>query len=136
MPSQPGPTELKDKSMISKHNMIQWKEIKGDTEMSFEIYHPRAKAKAKPIIVRVSKTAIVLNKIARVQLDSPEYVELAFDQDTNTMRIRPSTIAGGSAVKKTKVMAPGFFKQFGISATGAFYAEHDDAENALYVKLG
>ncbi len=104
--------------------------------MSFEIYHPGAKKEAtKPIIVRLSKTSFVLNKVAREQLNNPEFVELAFDKDTNTIRIRPSTIAGGNALKKTKVFALGFFKQFEISPTGTYFAEYNQDENALYVKL-
>jgi len=105
--------------------------------MAFEIYHPRtrAKEKSKPIIVRLSKTSLVLNKTAREQLNTPEYIELAFDKDTNTIRIMPTTMAGGSALKKTKVLVPGFFKEFDISAPGAYFAEYNQDENALYVKL-
>jgi hypothetical protein len=104
--------------------------------MAFEIYHPRmrAKEKSKPIIVKLSKTSFVINKVAREQLNAPEFIELAFDKDTNTIRIKPST--GGNAVKKTKVLAPGFFKQFEISVTGNYFAEYNQDENALYVKLG
>lgn len=101
--------------------------------MAFEIYHPRARAKNKLIIVRLSKFSIVLNKVAREQLNTPEFVELAFDKDTNTIRIKPST--GGNALKKTKVLAPGFFKQFEISASGAYSAEYNQDENAIYVNL-
>jgi hypothetical protein len=106
--------------------------------MPFEIYRPRAREKKnpKPIIVRLSKTAIVLNKVAREQLNTPEYVELAFDKDTSSIRIRPATIDGGNAMRKTKVLAPGFFKQFEISVTGAYFAEYNQEENALYVQLG
>ena len=104
--------------------------------MPFEIYHPRAKQrKYKPIIVRLSKLSIVLNKVAREQLNTPEFVELAFNKDTNTIRIKSSTIAGGNALKKTKVLAPGFFKQFEISATGTYFAEYNQDENAIYVNL-
>jgi hypothetical protein len=104
--------------------------------MPFEIYRPRAKAKNSPkSIVRLSKTTIVLNKVAREQLNTPEYVELAFDKDTNTIRIKPSIIAVGSALKKTKVLAPGFFGQFEISAAGTYFAEHNQDENALFVNL-
>jgi hypothetical protein len=103
--------------------------------MSFEVYHPRTRAttKAKSMVVRLSKNSIVLNKVAREQLNAPE-VELAFDEDANTIRIKPS-IDGGSAIKKTKVVASGFFKHFEVSATGAYPAEYNQEENALYVKL-
>jgi hypothetical protein len=101
--------------------------------MPFEIYHPRAKA--KPIIVRLSKTTIVLSKVAREQLNTPEDVELAFDKVTNTIRIKPSAAEGGSALKKTKLLVPGFFKQFEISATGTYSADYNAEENALFVKL-
>jgi hypothetical protein len=106
--------------------------------MPFEIYHPRtrAKEKSKPIIVRLSKTSIVLNKVAREQLNNPDFMELAFDKDTKTIRIRPSAIEGGAVLKKTKVLVPGFFKDFEISAPGAYFAEYNQDENALYVKLG
>jgi hypothetical protein len=112
--------------------------IKGDHKMPFEIYHPRtrAKEKSKPIIVRLSKTSLVLNKVAREQLNGPEFIELAFDKGTKTIRIRPSTIDGGNALKKTKVLVPGFFKDFDISAPGAYFGEYNQDENALYVNLG
>jgi hypothetical protein len=109
---------------------------KGETEMVFEIYHPITKKEKVPKpIVRLSNNSLILNKVSREQLNSPERVELAFDSDTNIMRIRPSA-DGENTVKKTKVAAPGFFKQFEISATGKYFADYNQDENALYVNLG
>lgn len=103
--------------------------------MPFEIYHPRARAKEKPIIVKLSKTSLVLGKVAREQLNNPEHVELAFDKATNTIRIKPSTADGGIALKKTKLLVPGFFRRFEITAAGTYSAEYNAEENALFVKL-
>lgn len=104
--------------------------------MDFQIYRPRTKAKEDPKpIVKLSKTTFILNKVAREQLNTPEYVELAFDKDTNTIRIRPSTVDDGNALKKTKVLAPGFFEDFEISSPGAYNAKYNQGENALYVNL-
>jgi hypothetical protein len=98
---------------------------KGDIEMPFEIYHLRAKTKAKPIIVKISKTSLVLSKVARAQLNNPEHVELAFAKDTNTIRIKPAAIGSGIALKKTKVLVPGFIKHFEITAAGKYFAEYN-----------
>jgi hypothetical protein len=62
----------------------------------------RATTKAKNLVVRLSRNSIVLNKVTREQLNRPEYLELAFDTGTGTIRIRP-------AGKKTKVASRGFF---------------------------
>ena len=49
----------------------------------------------------------------------------------NTIRISPSE--EGMDMKKTKVYAAGFFKQFGIMGKGKFAANYD--QGALYVDL-
>jgi hypothetical protein len=103
--------------------------------MPFEIYHPRAKTKEKTIMVKLSKTSLVLSKVAREQLSNPEHVELAFAKDTNTIRIKPAVIGSGIALKKTKLLVPGFIKRFGITAAGKYSAEYNAEENALFVKL-
>lgn len=98
--------------------------------MPFEIYKPRGERVAKQMIVSLSKNSIVLNKIAREQLNSSS-IELAYDRDTNLIRIKPSD--DGQNLKKTKVFARGFFNQFNINKKGRFAAEFK--ENALYVDL-
>jgi hypothetical protein len=105
--------------------------------VAFEVYHPRMRAttKAKNLVVRLSKNSIVLNKVSREQLNSPEYLELAFDAETGTIRIRPAGQDGGVPVKKTKVAARGFFEGFKISNIGNYTADYNAEENALYVKI-
>jgi hypothetical protein len=99
------------------------------SKMKFEIYKPRIKKEAKSI-VSLSKNSIVLNKVAREKLNASS-IELAYDRDTNIIRIKPS--ADGQTVKKTKVFARGFFNQFNITKKGRFAAEFK--ENALFVDL-
>jgi hypothetical protein len=105
--------------------------------MAFEIYHPRMRAttKAKNPVVRLSKNSIVLNKVARGQLNNPEYLELAFDKETGSIRIKPADKTGGVQVKKTKVYAKGFFERFEIKEVGTYIADYNAEENALYVKI-
>ena len=105
--------------------------------MSFEVYRPRIRAttKAKASVVRLSKLSLVLNKVAREKLNNPEYLELAFDSDASTIRIRPADKVGGVSVKKTKVTAKGFFESFKISDIGNYIADYNAEENALYVKI-
>lgn len=100
--------------------------------MPFEVYKPRGERTEKALIVSLSKTSIVLNNVAREKLDT-EAIELAFDTDTNTMRIKSTD--KGMIIKKTKVFGKGFFNQFGINKKGKFVAKYDPDERALYVNL-
>jgi hypothetical protein len=106
--------------------------------MVFEVYVPKsrgAEAKFRPI-VRLSKSSIVLNKISRQKINS-RYLELAFDPEKRIIRIRPADPNNEAAMelKKTKIYAKGFFKNFGIESQGKFEARYDEKENALYVQL-
>lgn len=100
--------------------------------MAFEIYKPRGEKTGKLPLVSISKNSIVLNKTSREKLKA-DNVELAFDRETNTIRIRASK--DGQIVKKTKVFARGFFNHFGIDKKGRFTAQYEEDENALYVNL-
>lgn len=100
--------------------------------MAFEVYKPRGEKAEKLPLVSLSKNSIVLNKTAREKLQA-ENVELAFDRETNTIRIRSSK--DGQIIKKTKVFARGFFNHFGIDKKGKFTARYSEDENALYVNL-
>ncbi len=100
--------------------------------MAFIVYKLRGERVGKVPLVTLSKNSIVLNKIAREKLKADK-VELAFDNDSNTLRITPS--GEGQTVKKTKVFARGFFNHFNIEKKGKFNAIFDDKENALFVSL-
>lgn len=100
--------------------------------MTFEVYKPRGERAEKAPIVSFSKTSIVFNNVAREKLDT-EAIELAFDINTNTMRIKATD--KGMNIKKTKVFGKGFFNQFGINKKGKFVAEFNPDERALYVNL-
>ena len=105
-------------------------------KLAFEVYKTRApKENKSPIIVSLSKNSIVLNKNAREKLNSPVYLEFAFDKDTNTIRIRPSNKDEGIPVKKTKVFAKGFFNYFNLNVPGKYSAQYNADEDALYVNL-
>jgi len=104
--------------------------------LAFEVYVPRRaerKTKAKMPVVKLSKNSIVLNKIAREKIRS-NLIQLAYDPDTRTIRIKPVE-SGGILIKKTKIFGKGFFKQFGIDYKGAFPANYDEEDNALYVPI-
>ena len=98
----------------------------------FEIYKPRGEKPGKVPLVSLSKNSIVLNKTSREKLNA-ENIELAFDKDTNTLRIKASP--DGQILRKTKMFAKGFFNHFGISKKGKFTASYDEEENALFVEL-
>ncbi len=100
--------------------------------MAFEIYKPRGERVPKLPLVTLSKNSIVLNKHAREKLNT-EKVELAYDDDTNTIRIRATQ--DGQNIKKTKVFSRGFFNHFNILTKGKFKAKYDDMLNALLVDL-
>jgi hypothetical protein len=105
--------------------------------MAFEVYRPRKRSKKeyKAPIVSLSKTSIVLSKMAREVLNFPEYIELAFNKDSDTIRISPSNIDEGYALKKTKVVAKSFFKYFQLDVKGKYNANYGSEENALFVSL-
>lgn len=102
--------------------------------MGFEVYTPKKRKRReepKPV-VSLSKSSIVLNKIARKTLPAERY-ELAFDRERRIIRLKPSP--NGIFVKKTKINARGFFKQFDIDYKGKFTADYRPEEKALYVEL-
>jgi hypothetical protein len=101
--------------------------------MTFEVYKPRGERAEKLPLVSLSKNSLVMNNKAREKLNKPDIVELAFDKNNNTIRIRPSK--DGLNVKKTKVFAKGFFNYFGISKKGRYAAVHDESEGVLYVSI-
>jgi len=100
--------------------------------MAFEVYKPRGEKMEKIPLVSLSKNSIVLNKTSREKLQT-ENVELAYDRETKTIRIK--AVAEGQVIRKTKLFARGFFKHFGINEKGKFPAEYNAEESALYVKL-
>ncbi len=101
--------------------------------MAFEVYRPRGEKQEKSPTVSLSKTSIVLNNVAREKLGSNK-IELAFDRDNQTIRIRPVE-EGGMEIKKTKIFGKGFFNQFRITKKGKYEAKYDPEEKSLYVQL-
>jgi hypothetical protein len=102
----------------------------------FEVYVPRTRAanKKKDIPeVKISKQSIVLNKNARALMQADK-LELAYDSDDNTIRIKKAD-GSGINLKKTKLFAKGFLDHFGISEKGKFPAEYRDDEQAFYAKV-
>jgi len=101
--------------------------------MAFEVYKPRGEKAEKAPMVSFSKSSIVLNKVAREKLGA-QYVELAYDNDSKTVRVR-AVEEDGIQIKKTKVFGKGFFKHFGINLKGRYEAVLDERGKALYVKI-
>lgn len=101
--------------------------------MAFEVYKPRGERAEKAPVVSLSKTSIVLNNVAREKL-AAEKIELAYDKDTNMIRIK-AVDEGGIPIRKTKVFGKGFFNQFGLDARGKYVATFDEEEKALFIKL-
>jgi len=61
--------------------------------MAFEVYRPRGEKLEKKAIVSLSKTSVVLNTVARDLLNAKR-VEIAFDRESNLMRIKGVTEGG------------------------------------------
>ena len=100
--------------------------------MAFEVSKPRGERIPKLPLITISKNSIVLNKHAREKLNVDK-VELAYDRETNTIRIKATE--DGQNIKKTKVFSRGFFNHFNIVAKGKYHAKYDEKENCLYVDL-
>ena len=98
--------------------------------MSFEVYKPRFE---KESTVAVSKNHLTLNKQLAVKLDT-SLVELAYDPDTKTIRIKPSNNENGLILNKNKIGAKGFFKHFNIDLKGKYCAVFDEKEKSVYVR--
>jgi hypothetical protein len=103
-------------------------------KLAFEVYKPRGEKQEKQPLVSLSKTSIVLNNVAREKL-STDRIELAYDPETDIIRIKATENGSGMELRKTKVFGKGFFNQFGITKKGKFDAQYDKDENALYVQL-
>ncbi|MFZ5634459.1 MAG: hypothetical protein ACOY40_16625 [Bacillota bacterium] len=101
--------------------------------MAFEVYKPRGERQERVPIISLSKSSIVLNNVARQKLGRNK-IELAFDRNTKTIRIR-AVDEGGLEMRKTKVFGKGFFNYFGIDKKGKFEARYEPNENALYAKI-
>jgi len=101
--------------------------------MTFEVYKPRLEKAEKAPIISFSKSSIVLNNVAREKLNS-QHVELAYDGDEKTVRIR-AVDDGGMQIKKTKVFGKGFFKHFNINPRGKCESRFDENERAFYVHI-
>jgi hypothetical protein len=102
----------------------------------FEVYAPRAKKQTRQQDgpgIRISKQSIVLNKKAR-ELLMADNLELAYDQDSSTVRIKKA-VEGGLNMKKTKVFAKGFLEHFEIGEKGKYQGKYKEDENAFFVKL-
>ncbi|MHB8917966.1 MAG: hypothetical protein ACYC4H_08070 [Desulfocucumaceae bacterium] len=101
--------------------------------MAFEIYKPRGERMERVPIISLSKSSIVLNNVARQKLGRNK-IELAFDRDTRTLRVK-AVDEGGLEMRKTKVFGKGFFNHFGIEKKGKYLAKYDPDENALYATI-
>ena len=101
--------------------------------MAFEVYKPRGERAEKAPVVSLSKTSIVLNNVAREKL-AADRIELAYDKDTNMIRIR-AVEEGGIPIRKTKVFGKGFFNQFNLNVRDKYVATYDELEKALFVNL-
>jgi len=99
--------------------------------MPFEVYKPRFEKEAT---VAISKNHLTLNKKLLDKFNT-EYVELAFDRDTKTIRIKASDSENGLVLNKNKIGARGFFKHFNIQQKGKYNAIYNEDENAIYVKF-
>jgi flagellar hook protein FlgE len=101
----------------------------------FEVYVPRSREAKKIAIpeVKISKQSIVMNKNARNLLRA-ERLELAYDEDNRTIRIKRAE-ENGINIKKTKVYAKGFLEHFNIQEKGRFMADYKEDEDALYVRV-
>ncbi|OPX86598.1 MAG: hypothetical protein A4E53_03032 [Pelotomaculum sp. PtaB.Bin104] len=99
--------------------------------MAFEVYKPNNE---KDYVVSISKNHLTLNKALTAKLN-PGYVELAYDVDTRTIRIKPSSTESGLIVNKNKIGARGFFKYFNILNKGKYNAFYDENEQTVLVRL-
>jgi hypothetical protein len=105
--------------------------------LAFEIYIPHrgggrtvgVSRDRKSPAIRLSKNSLVINKWAR-EFFRAANIELAFDPETNTIRIGPG---GTLKLENSRVQAKDFFKAFGITSVGMFPVEVENGH--LFAKL-
>lgn len=99
--------------------------------MAFEVYRPRSSSEN---LVSITKHHIRLGNKMAAKLHGDQ-VEVAYDKDTNKLRIR-DTNEDGLKVTNNKIGARGILNYFDISVTkGNFVAEYNPEDNAVYVDL-
>jgi hypothetical protein len=104
--------------------------------MAFIAYHPKQGIKESvKMIISLSKASIVLNRLSREALKTPEYVALAFDPDDNILKITPSNKEEGILVKKTKIFAKGFYNFFDLHINGRYIAIFNQEDESLCATL-
>jgi len=99
--------------------------------MAFEVYRPRSSSEN---MVSITKHHIRLGNTLADKIKG-ERVEVAYDKDTNKMRIM-EVAEGGMKISNGKIGASGVFKFFDIqNKKGSFKAEFNETENAIFVQL-
>lgn len=103
--------------------------------MTFEVFSPEQETslfRRKQPVVAIAKNSIRLNKTAYEQLGA-ESVELAFDRQSNTIRL--TKVAQGFKIQNKKITSKGFFRHFDIRASGRFLAQYDPENESLLIEL-
>ncbi len=99
--------------------------------MAFEVYRPRSSSEN---LVSITKHHIRLGNKMADKLKGDQ-VEVAYDKDTNILRIR-DTDGDGMKVTKNKIGSRGILNYFDINvAKGNYVAEYNPEDNAVYVDL-
>lgn len=103
--------------------------------MAFEVFLPEQETalfRRKQPVVAISKNSIRLNKTAYERLGA-ESVELAYDRERNVIRLKK--VAQGFKIQNKKITSKGFFRHFGIQASGKFLAQYNPEDNSLLIDL-
>lgn len=96
--------------------------------MAFTVYVPRK----EEYEVAVSKNHLTLGKKILESINC-KYVELAYNKETNTIRIKPSENGNALVVNQNKIGSKGFFNHFGITKKGKYTAKTEDG--IIYIAL-
>lgn len=100
--------------------------------MAFVEYNP-AKGNLRPGSAKLTKTHLILSDDMQQKLNST-HVKLAYDPDTQFIRLQPSEDSGLKMVDG-KIQSKGFTKFFNINKRGVFDAQWKEEEKAVYIKL-
>jgi len=106
--------------------------------MAYMVYRQKKRIRLKKedtLTVSFSKNTLVINKHSRELLKVPARIELAYDKETNTIRIQATEENNGIELKKTKIYAKGFYKYFDFNEKGKYRAVYNGDKEALYVQI-
>lgn len=99
--------------------------------MTFKVYKPHFLGNTNS--ASLNKSQIVISPDLVDCIVDTKFVELAYDDETDTIRITPAE--HGIKIYNGKIGAIGFFRNFRIKTIGQFDAKYSYEDKCIYIML-